>query len=161
MTSRVNFGKFVTGEPIEIAILLAVGAAAIYFVLQAVRNTAAAAADSVAAGVGGVVGAGAGIATGNNVVTAGTPYEGTGFVGTIAAAENSILGGAPAAFGNWLGGKLADWSSNTDDGTSSSNQGATGSPFNYGTSSYYGTADDSAPKQATVVASPGATGNSW
>lgn len=159
--SKVTLGKFVTATPIELAILAVAAAGALYFVLKSIRDTAGAAADAVSAGVQGVVGAGAGIATGNNVVTAGTPYAGTGFIGTVAAGENDILGGAPQAFGEWLGNGLYDlFHPNEEDSSSSSTQSATNSPFSYGTSNQYGPADDASPKQATFVASPGATG-SW
>ena len=41
-------------------------------------------------------------------VNAGTPYAGAGAVGTLGNATNSILGGAPQSFGEWLSGKVAD-----------------------------------------------------
>ena len=157
MPAKASVLKFASSEPIELAILLGVGALAIWFVLRSVRSAAGAAVDTATAAVNGVVGAGVGIATGNNVVTAGTPYEGTGIFGTLGAATNDVLGGAPQSFGEYLGGKFADWFQSTDDASSSSNQGASNNPYGATSTSYQG-ADDSAPKQATFVASPGATG---
>lgn len=49
-----------------------------------------------------------GIATGNNALTAGTAYEGTGIAGTAGAAANAASGGLFESIGSWIGGKLAD-----------------------------------------------------
>ena len=46
-----------------------------------------------------------GIATGNNALTEGTPYEGAGILGTLGAATNELSGGTLQRFGEWLGGK--------------------------------------------------------
>ncbi len=159
MASKVQVGKFLTAEPIEIAILLGVGAVVLWFVIKQVKSVGSAAVNTAEAAANSVVGAGVGIATGNNVVTAGTPYEGTGIFGTLGAVTNDVLGGAPQSFGEYLGGKFADWFQSSDDASSSSNQGASNNPFG-ATATYYQDAVDNSPKQATVVASPGATG-SW
>jgi hypothetical protein len=60
----------------------------------------------------------AGLVTGDNAITraqtnaAGEPttaYVGAGVAGTAGAVVNSATGGQAATFGEWLGGKLADW----------------------------------------------------
>ena len=43
-----------------------------------------------------------GIISGNNAITAGTEYQGTGVLGTLGAATNDASGG----FFNWLGDKI-------------------------------------------------------
>lgn len=62
--------------------------------------------------------AGAGLVSGNNAITrnqtnaAGekvTAYEGAGVLGTVGAATNSASGGVLASVGEWIGGKVADW----------------------------------------------------
>lgn len=52
--------------------------------------------------------AGAGIVTGENELTKGTPYEGAGVLGTVGAAANAASGGVFQEFGEWLGGKTYD-----------------------------------------------------
>ena len=54
----------------------------------------------------------AGLATGNNVITQTArtdAYQGAGIFGTLGAATDHVLGGAPSSVGEWLGGKLYDW----------------------------------------------------
>lgn len=159
---KINFQD----KPIEYAILATAVAIAVYVIIKSATTAVGAAANSVAAGVSGVVGAGAGIATGNNVVTAGTPYEGTGIFGTLGASVNDILGGAPATFGSWIGGKLAGdaYDPNTDSGISSSIQSSSNNPFGSGTSAAYADAANAANVPATAVATPfvgTATAGSW
>ncbi|WP_290516903.1 hypothetical protein [Alcanivorax sp.] len=40
-----------------------------------------------------------GIASGDNAMTEGTPYQGAGVLGTLGAGMNKLLGGAPEAIG--------------------------------------------------------------
>jgi hypothetical protein len=47
--------------------------------------------------------AAAGLVTGNNPITAGTPYQGAGIVATPAAIANAASGGLLARIGSWLG----------------------------------------------------------
>ncbi len=49
-----------------------------------------------------------GIFSGNNALTAGTDYSGTGILGTAGAAVNSTLGGAPESIGDAIGSGLYD-----------------------------------------------------
>jgi hypothetical protein len=49
-----------------------------------------------------------GVLSGNNALTAGTPYQGTGLAGTLGAGANVVSGGALQSLGEWLGGKAAD-----------------------------------------------------
>lgn len=164
--SKFNFGSFATAKPIELAILAVAAAGALYVIVKTLTQAGGAAANTALAAGGAVVGAGVGIATGNNVVTAGTPYEGTGIFGTLGAATNDILGGAPAALGNWFSGTFgADtYDPNADTGQSSSIQSSSGNPFGAGTSSGYGDAANSASVPATATASAFAddgTASSW
>ena len=160
--SKINFQD----KPIEYAVLALAAAIGVYVVIKSLTTAAGAAANSVAAGVSGVVGAGAGIATGNNVVTAGTPYEGAGIFGTLGASVNDILGGVPAGIGTWVGGKLAgdSYDPNTDSGISSSIQSSSNNPYGSGTSAAYVDAANAANVPATAVATPfvgGSTAGSW
>lgn len=68
-----------------------VGAVWLYF---AGKKAVAAAAD-----------AGAGIITGNNAITQGTPYEGAGILGTLGSVANQASGGTLQS----LGEKLGSW----------------------------------------------------
>lgn len=81
-------------NPVQFAIAAAVVVGVVYFATRAVAKQAAAA-------VGGVV-------SGNNAITNGTPYAGTGIVATPAAIANSASGGLLAEFGGWLGRSVYD-----------------------------------------------------
>lgn len=59
----------------------------------------------VLTGAANVVG---GAVSGNNAVTAGTPYAGYGVLGTLGAATNSASGGIFSNIGNDVGGWAAD-----------------------------------------------------
>lgn len=83
-----------TKDPIKLAIGVGLIVAVLYFVGRVAVKDAA-----------GVVG---GIASGNNALTNGTPYQGTGVVGTIAAAANSASGGALQSIGEAIGGWVYD-----------------------------------------------------
>lgn len=52
---------------------------------------------------------GAGIVTGNNAITKGTPYEGAGVLGTLGSAVNQASGGTLQSIGEKIGGTLYDW----------------------------------------------------
>lgn len=78
-------------------------------------KAAGAVAEAASTAASATVDAAAGIATGNNAVTqnatnaAGektTAYQGAGVLGTMGAATNAVLGGAPASLGEWIGGKV-------------------------------------------------------
>lgn len=71
------------------ALPIGLGVAAVLLgVYYVTRKAVGAAADTVA-----------GIATGNNALTDGTPYAGTGVLGTLGAATNAVSGGAFQAIG--------------------------------------------------------------
>lgn len=53
--------------------------------------------------VGAAVETGAGIVTGDNAVTKGTPYEGAGILGTLGAVANEASGGVLQSWGEKLG----------------------------------------------------------
>jgi hypothetical protein len=50
-----------------------------------------------------------GLVSGDNAITRGTVYQGTGVAGTLGAAANSASGGALESVGDWIGGKIFDW----------------------------------------------------
>lgn len=79
-----------SGGPIGVAIAIAIGFGAIYFLLGKVGEVAGAAVDAV------------------KNVNEGTDYEGAGAVGTLGNAANQLSGGVLADFGSWLGGKVFD-----------------------------------------------------
>lgn len=67
--------------------------------------------DAKDAGKGAVDLAG-GLLTGNNAITQGgrtNAYEGWGIFGTLGAATDRITGGVLSSTGEWLGGKVFDW----------------------------------------------------
>ena len=88
--------KFLEG-PGGIAVAVVVGAVVLYAAYRAITS-----AGSKAASAAG------GLLTGNNSLTAGTPYAGDGVAGTLGAAANSVSGGGLADIGSWIGGKLFD-----------------------------------------------------
>ena len=81
----------------EPATLLALGIVALIVVYYVGKKTLTAAADVV----GGTV-------SGNNALTAGTEYQGTGVLGTLGAATNDASGGLFSWVGNEVGGGLYD-----------------------------------------------------
>lgn len=94
-------------NPTTVAILAAAGVAALVLMRWG---------DKIAEGAGEAAGAAVdmttGVLTGNNRVTQTartTAYEGAGILGTLGAATDQILGGAPSRVGEWLGGKVYDW----------------------------------------------------
>jgi hypothetical protein len=93
-------------------------------------------------------------ATGNTQVATGTPYEGKGIIGSIAAIDDKLFGGGLSQFGGWLGGTVYDVFHPDDDAGATSNQGANNNPFGGGNSAWYGDAVDASPVNATWAASP-------
>lgn len=83
--SAENIFKTKEGQWIALA---AVAAVVLYFVAKKLLNF------------------GGGLLSGNNALTAGTDYAGTGIFGTLGAATNKVLGGAPDAVGNKIGSGL-------------------------------------------------------
>lgn len=71
----------------------------VYYIGKKIVTAGAQAAGAAASATGGAL-------SGNNSLTQGTPYEGAGILGTLGAATNTILGGAPEKIGNWIGGAL-------------------------------------------------------
>lgn len=65
------------------------------------------------------------LASGNNDMTKGTPYEGAGVIGTIGAATNIASGGVFEKIGGWLGGSIYDLTHWNDPNTPSLNGGQT------------------------------------
>lgn len=66
--------------------------AAVYYLLRKTVSDAAGAVTDTAAG----------IISGNNAVTEGTPYAGAGVLGTLGGATNAALGGVPQAIGETI-----------------------------------------------------------
>lgn len=119
---------------------------------DAIGKDVAAIGGAIKGGANAVIDTASGIATGNNATTYGTPYEGTGIFGTLGAVTNDVLGGAPQAFGEWIGEKLSD--GNPAGSSSPTNQTTSGNPYGAGTSNIYASAVDGSPTNAQYVASP-------
>lgn len=92
-----------------VALAGAVGVVGLLAWKLATAGSAAVAATADAAG---------GLLTGNNALTegatnaAGDPvsaYEGAGVLGTLGAGVNAVSGGVYASIGEWLGGRVYDW----------------------------------------------------
>lgn len=73
----------------------------VYYVGKKIVGAAGAAAGAAASAAGGAL-------SGNNSLTAGTPYQGAGALGTLGAATDTVSGGVFSTIGNWLSGKVAD-----------------------------------------------------
>src|SRR5581483_891681 len=56
---------------------------------------------------GAAIDTGAGVLTGNNAVTQGTEYQGTGVLGTLGAATDKVSGGLFSSIGDTIGGWFA------------------------------------------------------
>jgi hypothetical protein len=88
----------VAGDPVKFAIAGAVVVGVLYLIArQAIKDTAIVAAETAA-----------GVVTGNNVLTRGTPYAGAGVLGTMGAAANAASGGVLQSWGESLGGWFYD-----------------------------------------------------
>lgn len=92
-------------DPVKLALGAAIVIGVVYFLA---RRTVKDVAGAVGEGAEAVASTAAGIATGNNAATRGTPYEGTGIFGTLGGATNAAV---PILddIGGWLGRKLYDW----------------------------------------------------
>src|SRR5690349_6256652 len=73
----------------------------VYYIGKKVLGAAGAAAGAAANAAGGVL-------SGNNPLTQGTEYQGTGVAGTLGAATDAVGGGIFSSIGDWIGGKIAD-----------------------------------------------------
>jgi hypothetical protein len=65
-------------------------------------------------GVGAAATAAGGVVSGNNALTQGTAYQGTGILGTLGAAFNSASGGSLASAGSSIGGWFSDLTNSYD-----------------------------------------------
>lgn len=92
-------------SPGGLAVAAVVGAVVLYMAYKAVTGIASKAASTA----GGVL-------TGNNALTAGTPYAGAGVAGTLGAGANAVSGGTLSDIGTWLGGKIYDLTHPTSSG---------------------------------------------
>jgi hypothetical protein len=81
-------------QPIQLAIGVGIVVGIAYFLVKHVGAEAAK--------------AGAGLVTGDNALTKGTPYQNKGVVGTIAAAANAASGNVLQSIGESVGGWLYD-----------------------------------------------------
>lgn len=86
--------KLAASQPIQFALGVALVAGVGYFIVRRAGAEAARAA--------------AGVVTGNNALTEGTPYEGKGVIGTLAGAANAASGGSLRSIGEALGGWIYD-----------------------------------------------------
>lgn len=85
-------------DPVKLALAAGIALVVVYLVgRQAIKETVGAVGDFA----GGVI-------SGNNVVTRGTAFEGTGVVGTLAAGVNAASGGLLEKAGSSIGGWLFD-----------------------------------------------------
>lgn len=89
----------------EPVVLLGLGIVAVLVVYYVSKHAIA---GAVAAG-GAVADAAGGVLTGNNRLTTGTEYAGTGVLGTLGAATDAVGGGVFSSIGDAIGGTLADW----------------------------------------------------
>lgn len=91
----MNTGKLLD-DPVKLAIGGAIVLGVVYFLVRQLAKDAGA--------VAGAVGREAyGLATGSNVLTNGTPYQGAGIVATPAAIVNDLSGGTLQRLGEWIG----------------------------------------------------------
>lgn len=135
-------------------LLIGVGLVAfvvVHYIIRKDLSDATGAAGEAISGASEVIG---GIATGRNVVTADTPYEGKGIFGTLGAGFNDLFGGGLEAVGDFIGNGLAD----ITDHSSGAIQDSSGNPIATGTSSSYRIGADVSPVNAQYAASPGASG---
>jgi hypothetical protein len=97
-------------DPVKFAIAAAVVAGVGYFLVKTVLK-------QVGAQAGGLV-------SGNNAITDGTRYAGSGIVATPAAIADAASGGTLSALGGWLGSKVYDWTHDEYDPNSGLQTGA-------------------------------------
>lgn len=123
-------------------------------------------------GSGGPGSVGNSVANGVTGLLAGTgipgtsDYQNAGVIGTLAATANTVSGGTLNAFGNWIGGKLADvfQPSSSNGGSiptasssienSGSIQTSSNRPYQNGPNAAYADAVDSSPVDPSYAATP-------
>jgi hypothetical protein len=151
--------KLVDDEALNLAILLVVGLGVAYGAYKLISAMITAAENGATSAIASVGAAIQDALTGNNALTANSPnsngaYVGAGIFGELGAETNDILGGVPAAFGNWLGGEVYTVLNPNAPGGSVANQPATTSdaiqsstknPYAVGTDASYADAADSSP----------------
>jgi hypothetical protein len=93
-----KLAKSAAAQPIQFAIGIAIVGVVGYFIVKRAAGAAAVAATDAAVGV----------ITGNNALTAGSPYEGAGVLGTLGAAANAASGGVLQRVGESIGGFVFD-----------------------------------------------------
>jgi hypothetical protein len=91
----------VMNDPVKFAIAAAVVATVGYLLIRQAAKDVGKAAGAAASAAGGIV-------SGNNAITRGTVYEGTGIAGTAGAAADAATGGLLSSWGESLGGWLYD-----------------------------------------------------
>lgn len=153
-----TFGKFATSKNGGIVILIGAGVGAAYLLYHLVKqagNDLKATAGQAISGATEVVG---GLSTGNNAVTADTPYAGEGLLGTIGASFDALSGHHLSQLGSWLSDSLfsPDYDPNAE---SNAAQGTTGNPYSsYGPTPGYREAANNSPVNAQYAATPYAGG---
>lgn len=73
----------------------------VYYIGKHVLSAAGKAAGAAADAAGGVL-------SGNNSLTQGTEYQGTGVAGTLGAATDKVSGGLFSSIGDWISGQVAN-----------------------------------------------------
>lgn len=131
-------------------LLIGVGLVAFVVVHYLLKKDIEDVSGSVGEAVSGATEAIGGLATGNNSVTADTPYEGAGVFGTLGAATDAASGGIFSAIGEWIGGTIYESTHDSDN-----LQSATGNPYSpTGPSGVYREAANNSPTNAQYRASP-------
>lgn len=150
--SAASIAKTLQG-PAGWALVIGVGAVALYVVNKLVRDNLSAAKDEIGEAISGATEGVGGLITGRNTVTADTPYEGAGIFGTLGAGADAASGGAFSGIGEWLGGKIYDFTHNDED--SAGFQSSTGNPYSpTGPTASYRQAANNSPVNAQYAASP-------
>jgi hypothetical protein len=113
--------KSVEGQWVALGL---VAVTVVYFIGRSVLKGAADAAVATAQTAGGVV-------SGNNALTAGTPYQGAGIAGTLGAVANTASGGLFESIGDWIADKVSpDYDPNAKTGQATSQQQKQADVFN-------------------------------
>lgn len=147
-----TFAKFATTKSGGYVLLIGAGVGAAYLLYHLLKQAGKDVKEEVGQAISGATEVVGGIATGRNAVTADTPYYDAGVFGTLGAAANEISGGGLQSIGEWLGGKIFDFSHSEE---SNSLQSATGNPYSpTGPSSQYREAANNSPVNAQYAASP-------
>lgn len=149
-----TFGKFASTKSGGYVILIGAGVGAAYLLYHLVKGIGGDVKAAAGQAISGATEAVGGIATGRNTVTADTPYEGEGLLGTLGASFDALSGNHLSQFGSWLSDTLfsSDYDPNAE---SSSIQSATGNPYNpAGPNAQYRQAANNSPVNAQYAASP-------